>query len=97
MARYVIPTSNEPNQTFSVDIEKKKVGITLLTRGQYIYASISLDDEDKLNGIVCHNKQNILLYSTGLKGKIYFEDTQGNSDPIYYGLNDRWLLYYEEA
>ena len=97
MTRYVVPTDKEPNQTFLINIEGKRVYITLLTRGQYIYASIKIEEEEKLNGIVCLNKTNILQYNTaGLKGKLYFEDTQGNSDPIYFGLNDRWVLYYEE-
>ena len=98
MARYIIPTEKTPSQTFDIDIEKKNVKISLLTRGQYLYASFSINNEEKLNGIVCLNKTNLLQYNTtGIKGKIYFEDTQGNSAPIFDGLNDRWILYYEAA
>lgn len=97
MARYIIPVEKTPSQSLDISIENKNVKITLLTRGQYIYASFSINNEEKLNGLVCLNKNNLIPYSIGIKGKIYFEDTQGNRDPIYDELNDRWLLYYEEA
>ena len=98
MAKYIVPTDKEPNQTLMVIIEEKVVYLTFLTRGQYLYASVRVEEKEKLTGIICLNKTNILNYNlTGLSGKLYFEDTQGDLDPIYFGLNDRWILYYEEA
>lgn len=95
--QYIIPLEAIPNQSFSIEIEEKTCDFEFITRGAYIYMNLKIDNEDVLNGVICYSGTNLNLYdTTGLKGKIYFKDTQGNLDPVYYGLNDRWLLIYED-
>ena len=97
MAKYIIPIEQQPNQIFTVQLGDKQCIIELLTRGFSIFINITVDDIKKANGLICLNKVNLIRYpDIGLSGKLYFEDTQGNLDPIYYGLNDRWRLIYED-
>ena len=97
MSKIKLNLMNVPSQDTTFSINGNKVGVKLLTRGSYLYCSISINDEARLNGIICHNKTNIIQYPIKeLQGSLYFEDTQGDSDPIYDGLNDRWILIYEE-
>ena len=59
--------------------------------------NFSIEEEEKLNGIICLNKTNLLEYKgSGLNGKLYFLDTQGDLDPVYTELGDRWVLIYED-
>lgn len=93
---YVIPLRAEPNQSFSIELDGHIVDFEFLTRGVFLYMNLTVDSVNKVNGIICLNNSNLLLYPNfGVNGKLYFKDTQGNLDPIYYGLNDRWLLIYE--
>lgn len=94
---YTIPLDPLPNQVFSVEIDGKTVEFEFITRGAYLYMNLKVEEKQVLAGIICHNKSNLNLYdTTGLSGRIYFKDTQGELDPVYYGLNDRWLLIYED-
>ena len=93
----LIPLDKQPNQRFTTTLSNKNVGLELITRGLYMYANIKVDDEPLINGVICLNDVNLIQYNnTKLNGKLYFKDTQGNEAPVYSGLNDRWLLFYEE-
>jgi len=98
MATYIIPLEPVQNQTFSIDIEDKRCDFKFFTQGLYLYMNLAIDDKDVINGVICLNKAKLNQYvDIGLKGSLYFEDTNGNLDPIYYGLGSRWILNYEEA
>ena len=93
----IIPIDKQPNQKFTIRIENKNVKIELITRGLFMYSNISVEEEPLFNGVICLNKINLIQYkNTKLKGSLYFKDTQGDEAPVYTGLNDRWLLVYEE-
>ena len=95
--QYVIPLDALPNQSFSVDIGDKNVELEFITRGVFMYMNLKVNEEEKLNGIICLNNTNLLLYKTsGLSGKLYFKDTQGDLDPAFFGLGKRWILIYED-
>lgn len=98
MAIYTIPLEQVPNQSFSIEIEGKQCDFDFITMGLYLYMNLTIAGEKEIEGMICLNKCKLNQYKTiALKGSLYFEDTQGNLDPIYYGLNDRWILNYEEA
>lgn len=97
MTQYTIPLDALPNQSFSIEIGESDVELEFITRGSFMYMNLKVNEEEKLNGVICLNNTNLLLYPTiGIKGKMYFKDTQGNLDPIYFGLGTRWLLVYED-
>lgn len=96
MTQYVIPLDNIPSQTFEIELQGKNCRFEFITRGVWLFMNLQIDDEDIINGVLCLDRVNLINYTDiGLDGSIYFEDTQGNLDPIYWGLNDRWLLIYE--
>lgn len=98
MAKYTVPLSQEPNQKFNIELNGQRCVFEFLTRGIYMYMNLTLNDENIINGMICLNKVDLIQYNHfGFKGKLYFEDTQGDLDPLYYGLNDRWLLIYEDG
>lgn len=98
MTKYIIPIENVPNQSFDVDLNDKTYRFEFITKGFFIYMNLFIDEVKKLDGIICLNNVNLIQYDDiGFKGKIYFYDTQGEFDPVYYGLGDRWILYYENG
>ena len=96
MTQYIIPLDNIPNQTFEIQLGDKSCRFDFITSGLFMYMNLEVDNEAQINGAICLNNVNLIQYNEiNLDGKLYFKDTQGNLDPIYYGLNDRWLLIYE--
>lgn len=94
--RYIIPINPIPNQNFEIDLDGQRCEFNFLTRGAFMYMYMKLNNESIIDGAICLNKVNLTNFNeAGFKGKIYFEDTQGDLDPLYWGLNDRWILYYE--
>ena len=97
MTKHIIPINPEPNQSFEIDLNGQQCDFKFLTRGTFLYMYLKVNKKDFIDGIICLNGNNLIQKSYGgFKGKIYFEDTQGDLPPIYYGLNDRWILYYED-
>ena len=91
-----IAIDKQPNQSFTVQIENKKVELSFVTRGLFLYANIKVENEPLFNGVLCLNGNNLIQYpNTKIKGKLYFKDTQGSEAPVYAGFNDRWILVYE--
>lgn len=91
----IIPLEAIPNQKFTVILEEKECEIELLSRGVNIFMNLTVDDNVVFQGVICLNGVNLL--SSGynkLSGSLYFTDTQGNLDPLYYGLGSRWVLNY---
>ena len=96
MTQYTIPLDNIPNQTFEIQLGDKSCRFDFITRGLFMYMNLEVDNEVQVNGVICLNGVDLIKYDDiNLDGKLYFVDTQGSLDPIYYGLNDRWLLIYE--
>ena len=96
MTKYTIPLDNLPNQSFEIQLGNKNCQFEFITRGVFMFMNLSVNRVPQINGVICLNGVNLIQYDDiDFDGKLYFKDTQGNLDPIYYGLNDRWLLVYE--
>lgn len=97
MIKYIIPLDPLPNQTFNIELDGQQCTFEFITRGVFMYMNLTVNDEVLMNGQICLNGVDLIQYNKNkFKGKIYFKDTSGNLDPLYYGLNDRWFLYYED-
>lgn len=97
MARYIIPIDKLPNQKFNIELNKQRCEFEFLTRGVQLYMSLIVNDEPFIYGQICLNKVDLIQYNKAkFKGRVYFEDTQGTLDPLYYGLGERWILVYED-
>lgn len=98
MTRYVIPIDKLPNQSFDIELEEKRCRFDFITKGVFLYMNLVIDEVEKLNGIICLNNVDLIQYKDiDFNGRLYFLDTQGDLDPIYYGLGTRWLLFYDDG
>ena len=95
--KYIIPLDAVPNQIFNIDLNGQQCTFEFISRDAYMYMNLTLNNNKVIDGMICLNKVDLVQYK-GSKfiGRLYFEDTQGSLDPLYYGLNDRWLLVYED-
>ena len=97
MSQYIVPIDKLSNQSFDIDLNDQRCRFEFITKGVFLYMNLSIDEEEKLNGIICLNGVNLIEYNYfNFKGKLYFMDTQGNDDPMCYGLGERWQLIYED-
>ena len=96
MSKYIIPLANIPNQKFNIDLDGQQCEFRFITRGVYMYMDLTVNGNNLINGQICLNEVDLIQYKhLKFNGRLYFTDTQGNLDPLYYGLNERWLLIYE--
>ena len=94
---YTVTLDKIPNQAIKIELDGKDCNLTFVTRGDKLYLdTFSVNGVNIINGIVCLNGNNLLSLSK-FKGKLYFNDMQGNENPNFSGLNDRWLLFYEDV
>ncbi|SPL71519.1 phage baseplate plug family protein [Acinetobacter stercoris] len=89
-----IPLDAYPNQTVSSIIAGQRWTFTLQTRLDHLYATV----ENENQGTLVLNR--ICVDGAFITPNLVFIDTQGNSDPIYSGLNEvgRYkLVWTDEA
>ena len=95
--KYTIPISQEPNQTFNIDLNGQRCVFEFITRGMSLFMNFTLNDRKVIDGMICLNNVDLVQYKEfDFNGKLYFTDTQGNKDPIFNGLGERWVLIYED-
>lgn len=83
-----IPLAQLPNQTFSTSLNGETWQITLETKLGKMYISL----ESSSRGLVLANR--VCLNKAYLGYGFSFLDIDGNSDPVYTGLNERFLLLW---
>lgn len=99
--RYAINLLNEPNQSFSANLEDENGNYFALDMKLRTYSNgslscdISIDGVDVRNGQYCNDRMPLIPRKNIITGNIYFEDQYGNSNPFYEGFNDRYLLIYD--
>lgn len=92
----VIPLQAAPSQTLAVTLARQAAQIALRTNNGKLYFDLSLNGEYIVRTRICRNFQRLLLDAQyrGFKGDFMFVDLQGVDDPVYTGLNTRFLLVY---
>lgn len=93
----IVPLSQDPTQSAAITLGGQAVQYSLRQNGANMYFDLLLADQTPiLLAMVCRNVTNLLadrLYAPFV-GSMYFEDTQGDTQPVYTGLGTRYLLYY---
>lgn len=84
-----IPVQQVPNQTLTTTINNVIYGITLNTRLDELYMSITKNGEPIIYNRICLNKQPI---NEGL----VFVDMDGLENPVFSGLGDRYKLLWTD-
>lgn len=90
-----IPLSPIPSQKIKIVLDDQDCEISVLLRGQKMYLDLIVD------GIVIQKGALLLDFVSAIQiptryfsGTLAIIDTQGNKDPQYTGLGDRWQLCY---
>lgn len=92
-----VSLSQEKEQTLSVTLAEQQCVIRLVQRYSGIYMDLTVNDEVVMQGVPCWYANKMVRYSyLGFKGDLVFLDNEGESDPQWDGLGDRFPLYYLE-
>lgn len=99
MALVTIPLRAEPSQEFSIILEGQNVTLRFFTReypgAQKLYCDAAVDGVPVWYGHICRHFQDVRLYEyLPLAGVMRFVDMQGDADPEWQGLGERWQLLY---
>lgn len=95
----VIPLAAVPNQTFAVVVDNQPAQIALRWNGGALYFDLTVNGQAVALSRVCRDKQLLLVDSRyrGFDGDFLFLDQQGDADPVYTGLGDRYQLIFVSA
>lgn len=99
MSRLVVPTQPVANQTLQVQLSGQACVINLYQTAYALFMDLYVGNSLVVCGVICENLNRIVRSAyLGFDGDFAFVDTQGLSDPIYYGLGSRWqLVYFDDA
>lgn len=90
-----IPITAIPAQTFDAKLGGQNCTITIRQKDQGLFIDLAVNSLPVVSGVICRNLNRIVRYGyLGFIGDLCFVDTQGNEDPDYSGLGDRWVLMY---
>ncbi|MFP1728036.1 phage baseplate plug protein [Lonsdalea quercina] len=91
----VVSLENKKSQSLIVTLGGQSCLIRLIQRSSFLYMDLTVNDEPVIQGVPCLYGNKIVRYDyLGFKGDLFFLDNEGNSDPSWNGLADRFPLYY---
>lgn len=97
---YYINLLQEPNQKLSCNLNDDEgnyyavdISLRTLDDGNLI-ADITIDGNLIIPSVMCCNKMPLIPNNT-LNGNIYFKDLYENTDPVYTGFNEKYVLVYD--
>lgn len=91
----VVSLENKKSQSVSVSLDGQDCLIRLIQRESFIYMDLTVNNVPIMQGVPCLYANKIIRYKyLGFSGDLFFLDNQGESDPHYDGLTDRFPLYY---
>lgn len=93
-----VPLQPVSNQTLSVNLGGQSVQLNIYQKQTGLYIDVLVNNGLIIGGVICENVNRIVrdLY-LGFIGDFVFVDIQGNDDPEFTGLGDRFQLIYLEA
>lgn len=93
-----IPVSPIPYQEFYVILNGQNCYITLRQLGDYLYASLRVDNHIIFSNVICNINAALNVYpSPYFTGILQFYDVKGTDKPHYSELGSRWLLKYRSG
>ncbi|MGY0156349.1 phage baseplate plug family protein [Edwardsiella tarda] len=85
------------SQNFSVQLGGQQCEIRLIQRVSALYMDLTVDGNPIMQGVPCYYGNRMVRYSyLGFKGDLVFLDANGQSDPTWDGLGERYQLFYLE-
>lgn len=93
-----VPLAAVANQTLAVVLGGQACQIALRQNGPNMYFDLRVSNVDIVLARICRNKQLLLLdvKYRGFIGDFIFNDTLGDTQPYFSGLDSRYRLYYVE-
>lgn len=84
-----------PSQTLSVSLSNQACQLNIKQGATGLYMDVLVNNAIIVSGVLCENINRIVrdLY-LGFAGDFVFVDNQGDTDPYYTGLGDRYSLIY---
>lgn len=97
-----IPISDKFSQSLSVILAGQNCIINLYQKDNPsapgLYLDLYINDALIIAGVICENLNRLIRDDYfGFIGDLFFQDTQGLSDPASPGLGSRFLLQYLES
>ena len=91
----IIPLQPLPAQNFTVNLNNQPCQISVYQKLSGLYLDLQVNNALIIGGVLCQNLNRIVrsLY-LGFSGDLAFIDTQGQDDPVFTGLGDRFQLAY---
>lgn len=94
-----VPLQAVASQTLAVTLAGQACEIALRTNGSNMYFDLTAGGVSIVRSRIVRNKQLLLIdarYQPFL-GDFLFNDTQGDTQPNFAGLDTRYVLYYVDA
>lgn len=94
----LIPLAATPSQTVAVRLGDQSCQIAVYQKAPGLFLDLYVNDRLVVGGVICLNTALIVRDTyLGFAGDLAFFDLQGNTDPVYTGLGDRYVLAYVGA
>ena len=90
-----VPLQAVPSQivTAALNNQTCQIEVVQLTTG--LFLTLSVSNEVIISDVLCENLNRIVRDTyLGFSGDLFFVDTQGQDDPDFTGLADRYALMY---
>lgn len=96
MTTVYVPLEQIPSQKFSINLNGQYCTLKIYQKDEDVFCDMYVDEIVIWTGIKCLNLVEIKPSNyMGFTGTLYFEDLNGNENPLYTGFGDRWVLVYE--
>ena len=99
MTDFVIPLpNNNANISLNVTLSQQTCVINLYQKSTGLFFDLIVNNNPLVTARLCLN-QTKLITESYLKfvGQLFFVDTKGNTDPVYTGFGDRYVLIYRDT
>lgn len=94
----IIQTTKEPSQVIKTILGDQQVQILLQQKRQGLLVDVNMNGIDIVTSALALNETPIVCREyLGFPGNLIFVDLEGNSDPTFDGLGDRFNLVYLES
>lgn len=92
-----VPLQAVPSQSAQVILGGQNCLIRIYQKGVGLMIDLFVDGNPLVLGRICRDRNLLVRYRRfGFVGDLFFIDQQGESDPNYSGLRDRFSLIYME-
>jgi len=91
----IIPIKDTPAQTVNVTLNGQNCQLNIYVKSTGTYCDVYVNTVQIIAGVACQNLNRIVRDTyLGFIGDLFFNDTQGLSDPTYPGFGTRYQFMY---